>query len=449
MQNSYIPKASIWEYCEGLNLCSVRKDESWVVKLWVKDLSWNISEQVLETIINSDTYNWKTIVRVYSSGHIFLDEKREKVFLVTTQKNWKTQHQFTWWSPLEDENKEVIFQEKWVYKFDISKVRNNARIRTKNRTWVDVVEEYNQKPLVDWALMENEENWEVYYKLVCLMHFIVKKYDWTLSFTWNEDTIWCKWYDIDKLPDTKNIAPNAYVVSKRASDMLSKKDKVVIISDFSKTLTSKDNPTTWSVFAKSWLLWDDYTNERNRYFDEYHQFELQWNVEKTVDWWCKHLELFVKYWLNKNLVERITKDKKYFSPREWLAELFAYINKNNIDFFIVSSGVSDFINSFLKSNDIDSNSIKIYWNEITYDDKNKVIWFDRSSIITTINKNNHDIDLEYYQKVILLWDDESDLDMYKWECLKIWFCDESVVWYDIYLWKSWSIEDVVNILKSI
>lgn len=220
---SYIPKASVWEYCDWLHLCSVRKDQYWVVKLWVKDLTWNISEQVLETIINSDFYNWKPIVRVYSSWHIFLDENREKVFLVTTEKNWKKQHQFTWWSPLEDVNKKVIYNENWVYKFDISKVRDNARIRTKNRTWVDVLEEYNEKPLVDWVLMEWEENGEWFYKLVCLMHFIVKKYEWILSFTWNESTIWWEWYLIDDLPNTKDIAPNAFIVTKSAKEFLEEK----------------------------------------------------------------------------------------------------------------------------------------------------------------------------------------------------------------------------------
>ena len=57
--------------------------------------------------------------------------------------------------------------------------------------------------------------------------------------------------------------------------------KIAIISDFSKTLTSKDNPTTWSVFTKSGLLGEKYTKERDQYYNEYHQFELQWDVEKT------------------------------------------------------------------------------------------------------------------------------------------------------------------------
>jgi len=219
MEESYIPKASEWEFCEWINLCSVRKTEDWISKIWIKDLFWNIREERLESVIDSDTYNNKKIIRVYSSWHIFISTDKEKVFLVTTEKNSIIQHQFTWWSPLEEQNKQVIFKEKWVYKFDIEKVRENAKIRTKNRTWVEVLEEYNKKPIVDWVLIENEDS----YKLVCLMHFIVKKYKWNLSYSLNEYVIWWDFYTINDLPNIQNIAPNAYIVSKKAVELLSEK----------------------------------------------------------------------------------------------------------------------------------------------------------------------------------------------------------------------------------
>ncbi len=217
MKESYIPKASEWEFCEWIKLCSVRKTEDWISKIWIKDLSWNITEEKLESVINSDIYNNKKITRVYSSWHIFISNDKEKVFLVTTEKNSIIQNQFTWWSPLEEQNKQVIFKEKWFYKFDIEKVRENAKIRTKNRTWVEVLEEYNKKPIVDWVLIENEDS----YKLVCLMHFIVKKYKWNLSYFLNENVIWWKFYKIDDLSNIQNIAPNAYIVSKKAVELLS------------------------------------------------------------------------------------------------------------------------------------------------------------------------------------------------------------------------------------
>lgn len=217
MEDSYLPKVEEKELCDWINLCTVRKTEDWISKIGIKSLNGEINEKLLSEIINEDTYNNKKIIRVYSSWHIFLSDDKKEVFLLTTEKKWKIQHQFTGWSPLEDNNKNVIFKEDWIYKFDLEKVKNNAKIRTKNRTWVEVLEEYNEKPVVDWVLMENQdENWESFYKVVCLMHFIVKKYDWVLWFTWKEYSIDWKFYKINNLKNIKNISPNAYIVSKEA-----------------------------------------------------------------------------------------------------------------------------------------------------------------------------------------------------------------------------------------
>ncbi len=75
-----------------------------------------------------ETYNGKQIIRVYSSGHVFLSDDNKQVYLVTTEKDWKIQHQFTGWSPLEEENKEVIFKENDVYKFDIEKLPETPKV---------------------------------------------------------------------------------------------------------------------------------------------------------------------------------------------------------------------------------------------------------------------------------------------------------------------------------
>lgn len=215
---SYIPKWTEDDFCSGMNLCSVRKSESWETKIWMKDLSWDIKEGLLKDIINLDEYKGKKIVRVYSSGHWFLNEDRTKVYLVTTEKNWKRQIQFTWWSPLEEENKDVIKKVDWVYMFDIHKMIRNARIRAENRVWVKVISEYNGKPIVDWVLMENidENTWEIFYKLVCLTHFVVKQYTWELKATGKEHVIEGNWYNIADLPSVPNVAPNVSVVLKSA-----------------------------------------------------------------------------------------------------------------------------------------------------------------------------------------------------------------------------------------
>lgn len=220
MKSSYIPKLSTKQYCEWLKLCSVRTDINWVVKIWIKFLDWSIRESLLEEIINENYYRWKPIIRVYSSGHVFIDEARTKVYLLTTEKNWRIQYQFTGGSPQEEENKDVIIKENWVFKFDLDKVNQNALIRTFNRTGVQVESEYNSQPLVDWVLMEVSENNETYFKLICLMAFVVKKFSWQLSFRNQEDVIDGNWYDIEALATIPNVAPNCPIVTKKALEFM-------------------------------------------------------------------------------------------------------------------------------------------------------------------------------------------------------------------------------------
>lgn len=221
MQQSYIPKASEKDFCEWISLCTIRKNEDWISKIWVKNLDGTIFEELLDNVINADNYKWLPIVRTYASWHVFISEDLKQVYLLTTNKDGKIQHQFTWWSPTEEINKDVVINDNWIFKFNIIKVKNNARIRAKLRTWVDIIEEFNDRPIVDWVLMENEVNWERFFRLVCLMHFIVEKYKWELGYTNSEYVIDWKWYNIEDLPNTPNVSPNAYIVSKKCLEELS------------------------------------------------------------------------------------------------------------------------------------------------------------------------------------------------------------------------------------
>ncbi len=220
MQTNYIPQVDPEHLCDAMKLCSVRKhgDEYFVGK---KDKDGNVTEIPFSAVSNKDKYEGKLIMRSYSSGHVFLDKTREKVYLLTTEKEGKIQHQFTGGSPLEPVNKEVFYFVDGVAKIHVDKVEDNAIIRTGNRTGAIVTNVYNEIPLVDWVLMEGrDQTGEGLWKLVCLMHFVVKKYEWILGYKQGiEDVTGGAWYDIDNLPNIANVAPNAYIVAKKAQEI--------------------------------------------------------------------------------------------------------------------------------------------------------------------------------------------------------------------------------------
>lgn len=79
---------------------------------------------------------------------------------------------------MEEEFEKVIFRQgKGTIVFDLDIAQNNARTRTFNRTGARVIEEYATLPLVDWVLLEGDGPDGRYFKLVCLMHYIVKHYE--------------------------------------------------------------------------------------------------------------------------------------------------------------------------------------------------------------------------------------------------------------------------------
>jgi len=227
--------------------------------------------------------------------------------------------------------------------------------------------------------------------------------------------------------------------------------KIAILSDFSKTLTAWTNPTTWSVFAKSWLLWEWYISDRNKYFDENYHFEVAWNKEWTEKWFRDHLLLFKKHWLTQKLIEEIVRDEKYFKPRKWLKKFFEKIFSDEVkNFSIISSWIKNFIEEFLIYQKINLEKIKIIAWELTLDENWIVNWCSERAL-TPLNKWDFTPDFSEFDKVILLWDDEWDLKMINWDnFFTIWFYDrEKADWFDVYLGKDWSLEEVLEIVEGL
>jgi hypothetical protein len=121
---------------------------------------------------------------------------------------------------MEDVNKEVFYMVDGVIKVQLDKVEENAEIRTYNRTGAKVIDAWNEIPLVDWVLMENRDETGTW-KLVCLMHFVVKSYEGILSYQDGiEYVVGGDWYQIDNLQNTKNVAPNVYIVANKAREFI-------------------------------------------------------------------------------------------------------------------------------------------------------------------------------------------------------------------------------------
>ena len=93
--------------CEALDLSCVRvRDGEYFVGK--KSLNGHTTEIPYSDIANSEIYEGRQIVRSYASGHVFISADRAQVYLITTERDGRTQHQFTGGSPLEETNMQVF-----------------------------------------------------------------------------------------------------------------------------------------------------------------------------------------------------------------------------------------------------------------------------------------------------------------------------------------------------
>lgn len=180
-----------------------------------------------------------------------------------------------------------------------------------------------------------------------------------------------------------------------------------IISDFSKTFTSADMPSTWSSFAKSGILWDDYKKDRDTLFGGYFHFEQEGNIEKTNEWFQKHAELFVKYRVSRESFRNMVADKNFYLPRVWVSEFLTWIKDNHSTLTIVSSGLVPVIESWFEVNGFDRSGIKIIANDFVFDSEGNI-----ESITTptrTPLDKYHGLESIIQKTDIIIWDSPEDI----------------------------------------
>lgn len=216
---------------------------------------------------------------------------------------------------------------------------------------------------------------------------------------------------------------------------------MILISDFSKTFTTADMPTTWSVFAKSGTLGEAYIRDRDTLFEEYFPHEQSWDVAKTEEWFYRHMELFVRYGLTLEQIDTIVLDDRYFAPRAGVAEFLDTIQEQDIPLYIVSSGITVCIERWFELRYNYTPDI-IIANEMILEN-GTVIWVDRESAICPLDKM---IELEFEhgeQEIILIWDNREDTQIIKNPTRTIGFTDEDRG-FDIRLGRDVSMMEVIS-----
>ncbi len=180
----------------------------------------------------------------------------------------------------------------------------------------------------------------------------------------------------------------ANIQSKIAGFKIAGSSQLQVLLDFDRTLTEKHKQASVSWQLMRNHLPPDGRVEAQKVFDHYRAIELaeKLTVEDAVAWWTASMSIIIKYRLDMKTVEQDFLTHSTIRPGT--KELFALCAAHNIPTIIMSAGIKDVIEIWCKVYDI--HPTIILSTSLKLDTYNRVIGWDESSIVHTLNKKEID-----------------------------------------------------------
>ena len=214
-----------------------------------------------------------------------------------------------------------------------------------------------------------------------------------------------------------------------------------VVTDFDRTLTIGESESSWGILSTGDFVSPEYIEDRNRLYKKYRPIEIDetmdWEKKNKymIEWWNKHISLFIKYKLKEEVIKNAIKDVKIMRFRDGAIEMLKSFYKRNIPVIIISAGIGNFIELFLKLHGCYFDNIFIMANFIKFEEGIAVGIEDM--VIHSLNKNEVSLPdkildkLKNRNNIILMGDNSSDINMIseekREEALKIGFLEENVL----------------------
>lgn len=217
------------------------------------------------------------------------------------------------------------------------------------------------------------------------------------------------------------------------------KDNFYVVADFDKTITEGPSVSTWGVMAHAKNVALDYSERRTALYNHYRPIEIDSTIsdeeksKEMSDWWNAHIALFYEYELKEESLNEaaLTGELKY---REGAKEFLKKMNELNIPVIIISAGIGNVIELFLKENNDYYPNIKIISNFIIFENgkikclSNEPIHALNKNIVKLDEKSKKEISKREY--ILLAGDGLADLKMIPEEdfsrAITVGFLDEKI-----------------------
>lgn len=216
-------------------------------------------------------------------------------------------------------------------------------------------------------------------------------------------------------------------------------ESIYILADFDRTITVGDSEGSWSILSKSDKVPSGYKKEAKEIYDYYRPIEVDETLDEDVkndlmvEWWNKHINLFVKYQIPEEIISTASKDLNIMKFRAGGREFLENMRDRKIPVVIISAGIGNFIEQFFEVNDCKFENIFIVSNFIKFE--NGVAVGISDNVIHSLNKNEFALTKEIKEKlgerknIVLMGDCIGDVKMAREEvrkdAFKIGFLEEN------------------------
>ncbi|MBE6140057.1 MAG: hypothetical protein E7172_00735 [Firmicutes bacterium] len=181
----------------------------------------------------------------------------------------------------------------------------------------------------------------------------------------------------------------------------------IILSDFDRTLTTSDSPSSWDVLSTIGKFSSYYHQEVEKLHQKYRPIELDESLAINIKmnamekWWQSHIDLLIAQKFHKSDLKKI--NHNHLKLRNGVKEFLTKIAQLDIPIIIVSAGIGNVIESFFKKNNCFFKNMHIVSNYIKFEN-NLAIGLE-NKMIHSLNKNNIDFPFNINHKNIILFGD--------------------------------------------
>ena len=166
-------------------------------------------------------------------------------------------------------------------------------------------------------------------------------------------------------------------------------NNLCIVMDFDNTLASEDSISSYGVFQDKKIMGENYCKECLKLDSKYIEIEKDYKISEETkkilmeEWVEKSIKLLTKYHISQDIINKVVYTEK-IKLRPSLKDFFLLMKKYKIPVIIISAGIGNVIEAFLKKEGILFENIKIIGN---FFDFSKRAAFIKNKMIHTSNKN--------------------------------------------------------------